>query len=550
MSDSESIEKQEIAPEAVAALETDAKSEIARVRAACVDNAEALLNAATVTAGQAGSNHIAYHLAALAMEEIGKSSMIFMSSLRMPREEERRRPVDWIEDHERKLFWAIWSMRMFDGKNPTEGIQQAFDIAKHIHETRLATLYIDPADPDARKTISDDDVRNLIRFTDAQINLEKLKKPREMSAEDSADLDWFFAATDDPYLKTVVFSKGSFEKQAEFGDDTLGWVRWLKNTIAENNRANIELGKSEIDRKPPEGKEGHEDKYEMTIRLRSWSHSIRQKPLSEWNKGVDKIKLNKGSGNYELLAKFILPKQITVQQVWPAGMSNSMLLVTAINIGTVGFFWWYLPEFVTSYADNVIDLENKAKIALERAPALKVSWGNQALASENLTQVSIVFSHLASIREESRVAVYSRYFRALALMAKNDIFFQFEGNLLVEFHLVLQEAMESYGEWDGNENNYLVAVEKMMEGFKAESDFVKAIHDLIGVAKMTMKGENKTRPVSLEDVIKLKAACDLYLIMKARKHIREEYEATKAAQGAKEGGDEGAGLPEGKDKVR
>lgn len=134
------------------------KDQIARIRAACVENAEALLNAAAAIAAQPASNHIVYHLAALGLEEVGKSSMIFMSSLRTPGDEERKRPVDWIEDHERKLFWAIWSMRMFDGKTLTKDIQQAFGIAKHIHETRLATLYVDPADPDAPNRISDGDV--------------------------------------------------------------------------------------------------------------------------------------------------------------------------------------------------------------------------------------------------------------------------------------------------------------------------------------------------------------------------------------------------------
>ena len=241
MTDPASLEKKD-APKQVAAANNpaDPKERIARVRGACVENAEALLNAATVVAGQPGSNNIAYHLAALALEEIGKSSMIFMSSLRAPGDEEHKRPVDWIEDHERKLFWAIYSLRM-DGSNPTKTIQQAFGIAKHIHETRLATLYVDPQYPEARRSVSEEEVQVLLKLTEAQLGMEKLKKPREMSAEDKADLDWFFAATDDPYLKTIVFSKGSFEKQAELGDDTLAWVRWLKGIIDENNRANIEL---------------------------------------------------------------------------------------------------------------------------------------------------------------------------------------------------------------------------------------------------------------------------------------------------------------------
>src|ERR1035437_7235555 len=205
MTGPESVEKKDVVRRAVGVPEDAAvrpQTETERVRAACVENAEALLNAATVVAAQPGSNNIAYHLAALALEEIGKSSMIFMSSLRAPGDEERKRPIDWIEDHERKLFWAIWSLRI-DGKNPTKGIQQAFEIAKHIHETRLATLYVDPGDPDARKRVSDEEVQNLLKLTEAQLGLEKLKKTREMSDEDRADLDWFFAATDDPYLKTI-----------------------------------------------------------------------------------------------------------------------------------------------------------------------------------------------------------------------------------------------------------------------------------------------------------------------------------------------------------
>lgn len=102
MADSESAEKKDVVRLAVAAPENGAiplQTETERARAACVENAEALLTAATVVAAQPGSNHIAYHLAALALEEIGKSSMIFMSSLRTPGDEERKRPIDWIEDH-------------------------------------------------------------------------------------------------------------------------------------------------------------------------------------------------------------------------------------------------------------------------------------------------------------------------------------------------------------------------------------------------------------------------------------------------------------------
>ncbi len=337
------------------------------------DNQTNRADAATALAEQQVT--YAYHLAALTLEEIGKSSMVFTSLLRKEDEEgERKRPIDWIEDHERKLFWAIWSLRM-GRDNPAKGIQQAIDIAKHIHETRLSTLYVDLNDPGARKRISDEDVHNLLKLTEAQIALEKLKKPRDMTDEEKADLEWLFAATDDPYLRTIVFSKGSFQKQAEFGEDTLSWIRWLKGIIEENNRLNVELAKKEINRVAPEGEKSYEDKWEMTIRLKSWSHSIRQKPLTDWNRKGSKIKFSTGNGKSELLVKFIVPKKVVVQQVWQFGMHNSFLLVTALNVGTAGFFWWYLPAFVSTYADGIMDLENKAKVAFDGVPPLTVRGG-------------------------------------------------------------------------------------------------------------------------------------------------------------------------------
>ena len=51
---------------------------------------------------------------------------------------------------------------------------------------------------------------------------------------------------------------------------------------------------------------------------------------------------------------------------------------------------------------------------------------------------------------------------------------------------------------------------------------------------MTMKGENKTRPITLDDVIKLKAACDLYLIMKARIEMKKAVDALKAREAVAE----------------
>jgi len=59
---------------------------------------------------------------------------------------------------------------------------------------------------------------------EARLEMEKSKKYRELSEEDKADLQWFFAASADPQIKTWIYSKTSLEKQAEFSNEPSGWI--------------------------------------------------------------------------------------------------------------------------------------------------------------------------------------------------------------------------------------------------------------------------------------------------------------------------------------
>jgi AbiV family abortive infection protein len=69
---------------------------INRVIKACIANADQLLSAAKEIR-KPRRNHIAYHLAALALEEIGKATMITMGSLTpepMLADDEHRSPAE------------------------------------------------------------------------------------------------------------------------------------------------------------------------------------------------------------------------------------------------------------------------------------------------------------------------------------------------------------------------------------------------------------------------------------------------------------------------
>jgi hypothetical protein len=115
-------------------------------------------------------------------------------------------------------------------------------------------------------------------------------------------------------------------------------------------------------------------------------------------------------------------------------------------------------------------------------------------------------------------------------MAKNDIFFQFEGNILVEFHLVLKEAMAAFGDWDGKGETFGGAIDAAFQPLSGGAEFIAMIKDLVHLATTTMRGENKTRPITLDEVVKMKVGCDVYLRMKAAQEVQKGMGASKSAK--------------------
>jgi AbiV family abortive infection protein len=498
--------------------------EVTPVIEACLINAEKLIEAAKVTS-KPGSYHIAYHLAALALEEIGKSSMVFMSALnpRQVEESEQVGPIKWIDDHERKLFWAIWLPR-HENLRDWKTIPESLEIARTIHENRLQSLYIDPASPDLAG-ISGEQASGLISLADARLNMERLKTFEELDDMRKAELQWFFAAIDNPELRRMIFSKGSLDKQAEFGDDFGGWMKWLHQQFDEAARQSVELTNQEMRRVPPKGEAEWKDKFEIRIRLKSWSHSIRANQLKHWNAGIEKIKLATTNERNELMVTMTVPLMVQTVDVWNMAFQQAFVFVTALNIGTTGFFWWYLPEFVSGFFEKIRDLEHDADIDVRRTPELRLSWGHLALKSSDLNNVGVIIPWIARSNQE-QIEPFQRYFRALALMAKNDIFFQFEPNIVTEFAGAFKDAMRSNGDWDGKQETYDAAIDAFFKPVSTE--FLQTIKEQVAFAHEIETNKRSLRPVSLEDVAKTKIIFDAYIKLKANTHLQEQIQKATA----------------------
>jgi len=51
----------------------------------------------------------------------------------------------------------------------------------------------------------------------------------------------------------------------------------------------------------------------------------------------------------ELIIEFILRDNVPVEALWFFGWGLARHFVVALNIGTMGFWWWRMPEQISRY---------------------------------------------------------------------------------------------------------------------------------------------------------------------------------------------------------
>lgn len=115
--------------------------EILRVRKLCIDNAKDLVNAAKKTLNHP---HISYHLATLALEEIGKMHILEAKIIAGEYKEGMEESSTFIDNHIKKLFWAFFGVSPKSQNFTKEEIDFLIGLAGTVHKTRLESLYVDP----------------------------------------------------------------------------------------------------------------------------------------------------------------------------------------------------------------------------------------------------------------------------------------------------------------------------------------------------------------------------------------------------------------------
>ena len=500
--------------------------QLKKVRATCLASAEALLSTAERELGK-GVDPICFHLALLALEEVGMSilnTINYMSETARTNKEALA-----TDEHIRKLFWAFWGGSMIRKTKWTkESIEQNRFLATTLHGRRLETLYTDPQNPvafDGR--VKDGEAKTLVELARARLEVEKASELTEFEPGDIEEITWFFSAVEDVEHRKQIFSSVSLKKLSEVANGK-EWIKWLREIYRKNETEMRDYAEKEMHRKKPEGEEAFAPKYKMRVRIQTPSHSIRNNAFTEWNKGVNWIKVHKSErkdatrlAKGEMVIELTLVKGLHTSYVWEHGLFMTKLVVTAFNIGTLGVFWWHVHKDIWTYYEDIVDLEadSNGSIKLRVAPPKRLHVGfEEAHWVLDPHAVSNVFHILTLfLREFKKIGEFiNEYAMGMTTFSKTDIHLRMEVNAFEAFYKALKWATKFFGDWDGK-SDFKEVVKKQLSKVKEMNELEKTLDLAITVEQD--ERHQKHHPITLSEVIGMKFYCDTYMQLKAKEYF-------------------------------
>lgn len=487
---------------------------------ACVDHARALLESARAVR-VAGHHNIAYHLATLVLEEMGRRELIAVQSLASQRPDPPAWPQRHTEDHIKKLFWCFFGGSFVHEEVSGKQLQEFSTLAETIHATRLAGLYVDSSGDNLnipQQAITPEECDRLIDLATARLGMAESEKRRTHVTDDEVELQtWFLTAAEDPEKARLIFSKGSMARLGEL-KDAKAWAVWLKNEFDTADAAARAAVEEELKRSHDLPGKGTKPKWKIRVRILSASHSIRPKALAAWNKQVEWIKLV-SVGKKELIFELILKDNVSVEGLWWFGWGLARHFVVALNIGTMGFWWWRLPEQISRYYESIEDLEKKMKTFVERSPALTIDWGaNRVLTAEDLQRVALCMAALPGPHQRDRHKAYNHYIGGLTFMSLNDVHWQCESNVFGNFLECLKAMMEDAGDWKP-ETSVKDAVLRFLD------DMFPGMDERAHIAELCARFEAKNFDglvVTLKDATFMKLFCDAHFLRAAKQKTERQ----------------------------
>jgi AbiV family abortive infection protein len=479
---------------------------------ACINHARALLDSAKAVQASGHAN-IAYHLATLTLEELGRRELLAVQTIASTRDQ----PPAWMQkhtqDHIKKLFWCFFGGGFLSEKWTKERVEGMDSLAKHIHAKRVGGLYVDSGDDSLTipaDTITTEEAENLLDLASVRLSMAEAAAPRDddIPQEDLDLRTWFLAAAEDAETRRLIFSGTSMSKLAEFGDAP-AWILWLKQQLDEADAKANAAAVAELQRSGSLPAIGAKEKWKIWIKIFTGSHAIRPKALTAWNKAIDLIKLSTTSKKDELLIDLCLLDNIPAQGLWYFGWGLARHFVVALNIGTLGFWWWRMPDQISKYYETIQDVKTKHLVSVERTPMLKIDWGtNRVLTENDLNLVTQCFVALPRSEEADKHEPYGYYLSGINFLSLNDVHWQCESIAFGNFFQSLRGMMKQSGYWKPETPFGPTLLRFFDEAFPGVDDRPH-MAELFQTFDSQAAG-NMT--VDLKDVAIIKVVCDTFFI--------------------------------------
>lgn len=489
----------------------------------CLANAGDLIAAAERVLGSDNGHHnIAYHLATLAIEEIGKAGMIAARAAVGSRPDGD--PMsERLDDHVYKFMWAVWSPSLFGGKIDPKNFFDAKRFAESTHIRRMAGLYVghspleEPLAP--RDAVPAAQAMAQLEFAKFCLELN-LARGQPISDVLSPEREWFLATVGDEVGHRRLFSEPFLKKYEELSGDTHAWVTWAKGEferVAKEEQAVLER---ELARQASSSGE-LKPKWMMRIKLRTPSHIIRPAALKYWNDRIEAIKLlSPEKKKDELIMELTIYDGVRLEELFDAGLSLSKRIIVALNVSTTGFFWYELSGQAAKYYESVRDLENKMDVRIGKAQGLDLEWLQDAPGTGPRRQVALtadLLEHaiqclptLSALPEEQAGLIFGPYLNGLTCLSKTDIHLSLAPSAHAAFLASLRAALTHFGDWDGDQAMLIPTMHRVLEPIVKDEGNRNMLFAVL---------EKKQAAIdeSLNAAVSVKRILDLYLVLKANR---------------------------------
>jgi AbiV family abortive infection protein len=482
--------------------------------AACHAHATDLINAAARLLEDPATPNLAYHLALLALEEIGRARLIGgRAALGSARDSAW---VDkWLSNHSRKLLWALWTPF---GKIDPANFSEAKIIAERLHAQRLAGLYVDPTaeGPLPREAVSLDEAQSVIDLARSLLPVTDKAEEIEVDARPTAILEWFLETLDDPEGMRQLFSPPFLAKYEELGGDAARWGEWAKGEFERFAAQADAVMRRELLRRPGSDS-GEQSKWRVRTRVYTISHALPPKVLKYWNDRIDIVKLVFTGKKDEFLLELPLTDAVILPDLYDSALAMTKMMLAFLSIGSIGYFWFEKPAFTRRVFEEIKDLD-QPKLKLEIGPRLSFWSSGRAVAmtEQHLQHTIECVSTFAPMGDKAAEPIFGPYFQGLALIAKSDVHISTDELARVSFITTLRASLRHYGAWDGEETSFRDALDRAFRPIIPEAEhravMFAALDPISGGAQ----------PIS-EGMVSAKHLADLFLIRTASDRWQQSF---------------------------